>query len=85
MSEEKKVATREEESENKSDSQTVENLQAVGQIILGEIEKVGGILVADPIAQAEGDYNIEVGRQHKELSDELAETDPDKNNSEKDE
>ena len=37
---------------------TKEKLEAVGQIILGEIEKIGGILTADPTTQSEGDYNL---------------------------
>ncbi|MCY7344611.1 MAG: hypothetical protein LH614_00165 [Pyrinomonadaceae bacterium] len=40
---------------------TTENVQSVGQMILGEIEKIGGILTADPTTQAEGDYNLEAG------------------------
>lgn len=61
-----------EETENR----TVENLEAVGQIILGEVEKVGGILLADPIAQAEGEYNIEMGKHHQEVNKKLTATDP---------
>lgn len=53
----------ENEQENNS---TVENLEAVGQIILGEVEKIGGILTGDPITQAEGEYNIEAGNLHQE-------------------
>ena len=48
---------------------TKEKLEAVGQIILGEIEKIGGILTADPITQAEGDYNLEAGSLHLENAD----------------
>lgn len=47
-------------------SGAIENLEAVGQIILGEVEKIGGILTGDPITQAEGDYNIEAGTLHQE-------------------
>lgn len=46
-----------------------EKLEAVGQIILGEIEKIGGILTADPTTQAEGDYNLEAGSLHLENAD----------------
>ena len=48
---------------------TKEKLEAVGQIILGEIEKIGGILTADPTTQAEGDYNLEAGSLHYENAD----------------
>lgn len=61
------------ENEEETPSHAKESLEAVGQIILGEIEKVGGILTANSTAQAEGDYNIEVGKLHKEVADELAE------------
>lgn len=35
-------------------------------MIIGEIETVGGILTADPITQAEGEYNVETGILHQE-------------------
>ncbi|MCD9187646.1 MAG: hypothetical protein LUM44_14600 [Pyrinomonadaceae bacterium] len=56
-------------------NKTVENLEAVGQIILGEVEKIGGILTGDPVTQAEGDYNIEAGNLHYDSSEALAEDD----------
>ena len=46
-------------------------LFVVGQMILGEIEKIGGILTADPITQAEGDYNIEAGSLHQKANKNL--------------
>lgn len=51
------------------ENHTKEKLEAVGQIILGEIEKIGGILTADPTTQAEGDYNLEAGSLHLENAD----------------
>ena len=54
-----------ENSENKK-NRIKENLEAVGQMIIGEIETVGGILTADPITQAEGEYNVETGILHQE-------------------
>ena len=54
---------------------TKEKLEAVGQIILGEIEKIGGILTADPTTQAEGDYNLEAGNLHYENADVAEEND----------
>lgn len=56
-------------------SKTIENIEAVGQIILGEVEKIGGILTGDPITQAEGDYNIEAGSLHQESNEALSEND----------
>lgn len=57
----------------KEKSKAVENLEAVGQIILGEVEKIGGILTGDPVTQAEGDYNIEAGTLHQRSSRVLTE------------
>lgn len=54
---------------NKSKEQEnslAENLTAVGQMILGEIEAVGGILTGDPVTRAEGEFNVEVGSLHQE-------------------
>lgn len=56
---------------------TTENVESVGQIILGEIEKIGGILTGDPITQAEGDYNIGAGSLHQKANLHLAATDED--------
>ena len=56
--------------ETKVDHAT-ENVESVGQIILGEIEKIGGILTADPITQAEGDYNLGAGNLHQKANKNL--------------
>ena len=50
-----------------------ENISGLGQKILGEIETFGGILTGDPITQAEGEYNVEVGDVRQELEEELEE------------
>ena len=54
---------------------TGETTGSVGQIILGEIEKIGGILTGDPITQAEGEYNIAAGTLREESNEALEETD----------
>jgi len=48
-----------------------ENLSAVGQMIIGEIEMVGGILTGDPVTRAEGEFNVEVGSLHQESNKNL--------------
>lgn len=50
-----------------------EELKGIGQTIVGEIETIGGILTADPITQAEGEFNVEAGTLRQESSEALAE------------
>ncbi len=50
---------------------TIENLESVGQMIIGGIEMVGGIITADGITRKEGDFNIEVGSEHQEVNKNL--------------
>ncbi len=50
---------------------TTENLESVGQMIIGGIEQVGGILTGDPITRAEGEFNAEVGSLHQESNKNL--------------
>ncbi len=59
------------ENEDKKENRIAENLSAVGQIIIGEIETIGGILTADPTTQAEGEYNIGAGSLHQEANKNL--------------
>lgn len=44
---------------------TKENLESVGQMILGEVETIGGILTGDPLTREEGEFNLEVGSLHQ--------------------
>ncbi len=59
-----------EETEEKV-NHTKENLESVGQMIIGGIEMIGGIITADGITRKEGDFNIEVGSQHQEINKNL--------------
>ena len=61
---------KQEQEETKVDH-TIENLESVGQMIIGSIEMVGGIITADGITRREGEYNIEVGSQHQETNKNL--------------
>jgi len=45
---------------------TTENLESVGQIIIGGLEQIGGILTGDPVTRAEGEFNAQAGRIHQE-------------------
>lgn len=46
-----------------------EKITGLGQKIIGEIEEIGGVLTADPITQAEGEFNVEVGTIREDLED----------------
>ncbi len=54
------------ENEEQNESSLSENLAAVGQIIVGQIETIGGVLTGDPVTRAEGNFNVEVGNLHQE-------------------
>jgi hypothetical protein len=47
---------------------TTENLKSVGQMIVGELETIGGILTGDPLTRAEGEFNVETGSLHQETN-----------------
>lgn len=47
----------------------MKNITGLGQEIIGEIEKIGGVLTGDPMTQAEGEFNVEVGEIREELED----------------
>lgn len=64
-----------EEKEQHEESSAREKLEAVGQMIVGEIEKIGGILTADPVTQAEGDYNLGAGSLHLQDADAVSDDD----------
>ena len=44
-------------------------ISGFGQKIIGEIEEFAGVINADPLAQAEGEFNVEVGTVREELED----------------
>lgn len=48
-----------------------ENLAGVGQLIIGGVETIGGILTGDPTTRAEGDFNQQVGSLHQEANKNL--------------
>jgi hypothetical protein len=50
---------------------TKENFESVGQMIIGGLEQVGGILTGDPVTRAEGEFNAEVGSIHQESNKNL--------------
>ncbi len=48
-------------------------ISGAGQAILGEIEQLAGVITADPLAQQEGEFNVEVGELREEIESDLKE------------
>ena len=46
-----------------------ERITGLGQKIIGEIEEVGGALTGDPITQAEGQLNVDIGEMREGVYD----------------
>ena len=59
------------EPNEKEDNGLTEKIGGLGQKIIGEIETIGGVLTGDPITQAEGEYNVEVGDVREEIEHDL--------------
>ena len=57
--------------EEKEGHGLADNVSALGQKIIGKIETIGGVLTGDPITQAEGEYNVEVGDVREDLEEEM--------------
>lgn len=52
-------------------SHTTENLGSVGQMIIGGLETVGGILTANSTTREEGAFNLEAGELRQEANKNL--------------
>ena len=63
------------EPEEKEDHGLADNISGLGQKIIGTIENIGGVLTGDPITQAEGEFNAEVGDVREEVEEDLEESD----------
>lgn len=55
----------------------IDSISGLGQAIIGEIETFAGVINADPLAQAEGEYNVEIGTIREEIEEDLEEKDKD--------
>ncbi len=51
-----------------------DDISGLGQKIIGKIETIGGVLTGDPITQAEGEYNVEVGDVREDIEEDIAES-----------
>jgi hypothetical protein len=63
-----------EEINEAEENSTREKLTGIAQVLIGEIESLGGVITGDPTTTAEGDFNIQVGTLHEESSEALSET-----------
>ena len=61
------------EPDEKEEHGIAERVSGLGQKIIGEIETIGGVLTGDPITQAEGEFNVEVGDVREDLEDDMEE------------
>jgi len=59
--------------EESEDEGTEGKISGFSQFIVGELETIGGVLTGDPLSQAEGEFNVEVGSVREEIEDELEE------------
>ncbi len=60
-----------EKAEESETNHTTENFESVGQMIIGGLEQIGGILTGDPVTRAEGEFNAAVGGLHQEANKNL--------------
>lgn len=74
MIEDKEIMTNEPEIENEEGGGLKEKITGAAQVIIGEIETIGGVLTGDPTTQAEGELNVEVGTVRDEIETELEES-----------
>ena len=53
-------------------------MSGFSQFIVGELETIGGVLTGDPLTQAEGEFNVEVGTAREEAEEDLEKGDEEK-------
>ncbi|MBA2379498.1 MAG: hypothetical protein H0V76_07980 [Blastocatellia bacterium] len=53
-----------------------EHISGLGQKIIGEVQRIGGVLTADPLTEAEGEFNVEVGELREETEEDLEASEP---------
>lgn len=66
--------TNDPEEENKEGKGLGGKISGAAQVIIGEIEEIGGILTADPVTRAEGELNVEIGKAREEAEAGLEES-----------
>jgi len=66
-----------EDQEEKTDEKEEGSMSGFSQFIVGEMETIGGVLTGDPLTQAEGEFNVEVGTVREEIDENLEESEDD--------
>lgn len=61
------------------ESTTKEKIEGIAQVVIGEIESLGGVITGDPLTSAEGDFNVQVGTLHHDAADALDEDEDESN------
>ncbi len=59
------------------DGGVTDKLAGMVQKTIGGLEEIGGILTADPITAAEGEYNVEVCSIREEIGEDMEESEED--------
>ena len=63
-----------EDQEEITDEKEEGSMSGFSQFIVGEMETIGGVLTGDPLTQAEGEFNVEVGTVREEIDENLEES-----------
>ena len=61
----------EDKEKDKTEGSDKGKLSGFSQYIVGELETIGGVLTGDPLTQAEGEFNVEVGTVREEIEEDL--------------
>jgi uncharacterized protein YjbJ (UPF0337 family) len=59
------------DAETESGNTVADNVSGIGQMIIGEIQSIGGIITGDPTTRAEGEFNVAVGEERDDVEEEL--------------
>jgi len=62
---------------DKEEHPITSRITGLGQKIIGEVEALAGVVNADPLAQEEGEFNVEVGTVRDELEENAVEDESD--------
>ena len=75
---------KEDQKEDVTDEEKEDSMSGFSQFIVGEMETIGGVLTGDPLTQAEGEFNVEVGTVRDDIEDDLEESDEERSEKQED-